>query len=165
MKTILKGFLLLFALFLADATPTPVRGATPDDLKAFPAAEPGMVRHVLRLPKQADEDSFRVQLIVGKTVSLDPANRYHFGGKLSEETIPGWGYSRYVLKALGPMMGTRMAIDPDVPKVMRFITLAGEPQLIRYNSKLPLVIYLPEGVEVRYRIWSAGSDVKTVEKG
>jgi serine protease inhibitor ecotin len=26
---------------------------------------------------------------------------------------------------------------------------------IRYNTRLPVVVYAPEGVEVRYRIWSA----------
>jgi ecotin len=43
-----------------------------------------------------------------------------------------------------------------VPKVDRFITLGGEPQLLRYNSRLPLVVYAPDGVEVRYRLWRGG---------
>jgi hypothetical protein len=51
------------------------------------------------------------------------------------------------------------------PKVKRFITLGGEPYLIRYNSRLPVVVYALDGVEVRYRIWSAGAKVKPVEKG
>ena len=37
--------------------------------------------------------------------------------------------------------------------------------LIRYNSRLPIVVYAPEGVEIRYRIWSAGPETKAVEKG
>ena len=39
-----------------------------DNMKAFPPAEAGMVRHVLELPKQEDETSFKVELIAGKTV-------------------------------------------------------------------------------------------------
>ncbi|HWD31650.1 MAG TPA: ecotin family protein, partial [Pseudomonas sp.] len=37
--------------------------------------------------------------------------------------------------------------------------------LLRYNSKLPVVVYVPQGVEVRFRIWSASDEVKnaTVE--
>jgi ecotin len=58
-----------------------------------------------------------------------------------------------------------MAIDPNAPKVNRFVTLGGKPYLIRYNSRLPLVVYAPEGVEVRYRIWSAGPETKVIEKG
>jgi ecotin len=150
--------LLLFPLFFSTALAA-------DNLKAFPPADDGMVRHVLQLPKQADESAFKVELLVGKTVELDERNRYFFGGKIEAETIQGWGYTRYKVTALGPMAGTRMAIDPAAPKVARFITLASEPYLVRYNSRLPLVVYVPVGVEVRYRVWSAGADVRTMEKG
>jgi ecotin len=124
-----------------------------------------MVRYVLRLPTQADESAFKVELIVGKTVQVDERNRYFFGGTIEEETIQGWGFTRYKVTKLGPMAGTLMAIDPNAPKVARFITLGGGPYLIRYNSRLPIVVYVPEGVEVRYRIWTAGAEEKTMEKG
>jgi ecotin len=136
-----------------------------DDIKAFPPAEKGMVRYVLQLPKQDDESAFKVELIVGKTVLLDGENRYFFGGKIEVETIKGWGFPRYNVSKLGPMAGTQMAINPDAPKVNRFITLGGEPFLIRYNSRLPIVVYAPEGVEVRYRVWSAGPEAKVIENG
>jgi hypothetical protein len=42
-----------------------------------------------------------------------------------------------------------MAVDPDAPKVARFISLGGEPYIIRYNSRLPVVVYVPEDAEVR----------------
>ena len=135
-----------------------------DNLKAFPPAGEGMVRYVLNLPKQRDESNFKVELIVGKTVQLDPQNRYFFNGRIEAETIPGWGFTRYIVKKLGPMAGTLMAVDPNAPKVARFITLGGEPHFIRYNSRLPVVIYVPEGVDVRYRIWSAGPEAKALEK-
>lgn len=152
----LSVLLLLFALSSVQAA---------DSMKAFPAAEEGMVRHVLQLPKQEDESAFKVELIVGKTVEVDERNRYFFGGKIEEEMIKGWGFPRYHVRKLGPMAGTLMAIDPEAPKVNRFIPLAGNPHLIRYNSRLPIVVYVPEGVEVRYRIWSAGPEVKVMEKG
>ena len=136
-----------------------------DNMKAFPPAEAGMVRHVLQLPEQKDEYAFKVELIVGKTVQLDEGNRYFFGGKIEESNIEGWGFTRYVVSKLGPLAGTLMAVDPDAPKVPRFITIGGEPYLIRYNSRLPVVVYVPEGVEVRYRIWSAAPEAKLIEKG
>ena len=136
-----------------------------DNMKAFPPAEKGMVRYVLQLPKLDDESAFRVELIVGKTVLVDEVNRYFFGGKIEVETIKGWGFLRYIVSKLGPMAGTRIAVHPDTPKVDRFITLGGEPYLIRYNSRLPVVVYVPEGVEVRYRIWNASPEVKVIEKG
>lgn len=142
-----------------------VTGSAADDMKAFPPAEKGMVRHVLQLAKQADESAFKVELIVGKSVKVDAENQYFFGGKIEPEVIKGWGYTRYVLRQLGPMGGTLMAVDPDAPKVDRFVRVSGEPFLIRYNSRLPIVVYVPEGVEVRYRIWSAGAQTEVMKKG
>jgi serine protease inhibitor ecotin len=31
--------------------------------------------------------------------------------------------------------------------------------------QIPVVVYVPEGVEVRYWIWSATPDAKAIEKG
>lgn len=42
-----------------------------------------------------------------------------------------------------------MAVDSNVPKVARFITLGGEPCITRYNSRMPIVVYVPENVDVR----------------
>lgn len=150
MKTILAGALVCLAVAAAGR-------AAAAGLEAFPAAESGMVRHVISLPPLADESLVKVELTVGRTVRIDAGNRYFFGGELQIETVPGWGYDRYVLPELGPLAGTLMAIDPDAPRVDRFITLGGEPPLIRYNSRVPIVVYLPTGVEVRHRLWRADS--------
>ena len=136
-----------------------------DNMKAFPPPEEGQLRYIVQLPAQDDETNFKVELIVGKTVQVDEKNQYFFGGQILEESISGWGFPRYIVKALGPMAGTLMAVDPNAPKVDRFIRLGGEPYLVRYNSRLPIVIYVPEGVEVRYRIWKADPEAKIAEEG
>ena len=152
----------LFALVMALVT---TMSFAADNMKAFPPAEEGMVRYVINLPEQEDEAGWRVELLIGKTVQLDAANRYFFAGTLETETIEGWGFDRHILRQLGPMAGTLMAVDPDGPKVDRFITLGGEPRLLRYNSRLPLVVYVPDGVEVRYRFWRADADIAAAERG
>lgn len=136
-----------------------------DYMKAFPPAEAGMVRYVLEVPEQGNESAFRVELAVGKTIQTDAQNRYFYGGEIVKETIEGWGFPRFVVSALGPMAGTLKAVDPDAPKVARFIALGGEPFLIRYNSRLPVVVYVPEGVEVRYRIWTAEPQLRVMDQG
>lgn len=136
-----------------------------DNMKAFPPAEKGMVRHVVQLAKQDDESSFRIELIAGKTVQLDAVNHYFFSGQIEEKVIEGWGFPRYSLEKLGPMAGTLIGVDPKAPKVDRFVTLGGEPHLIRYNSRLPIVVYAPEGVEIRYRVWRAEQKTTVAEKG
>ena len=135
-----------------------------DEMTAFPAAEEGMTRHVINLPKQQDESAFKVELIIGKTVKTDATNSYFFGGTLETESISGWGFDRYILRKLGPMAGTRMAVDPDAPQVERFISIGGEARLLRYNSRIPLVVYVPAGVEVRHRVWRAEPTGHFVQK-
>lgn len=139
--------------------------AVNNHMKAFPPADEGMVRHVLTLQKQDDESIFKVELIVGKTVQLDEVNQYSFEGKIEPEIIQGWGFTRYVVSELGSMLGTRIAVDPNAPRVDRFITLSGGPYMMRYNSRLPVVVYAPEGVEVRYRIWNAPLEFKPMDPG
>ena len=136
-----------------------------DNMKAFPPAEKGMTRHVLNLPEKDAEDLFKVELIVGKTVKTDGVNRHFFAGSVEEVNIEGWGYSRYLVQKLGPMAGTLMAGPPGAPKVDTFVSLGGEPYLVRYNSKLPIVIYTPEDCEVRYKIWRTDAEVKPMPKG
>ena len=156
----MKAFLALALLVLASSSAWAAA-----DMKAFPPADAGMKRYVIDLPKLDDEDAAKVELIVGKTVSIAGQNRHFFGGKLEKETIKGWGFDRYILRKLGPMAGTMMAVDPNAPKVERFVAIAGGPHLVRYNSRLPIVVYVPEGVEVRYRIWRADTVTAKAEPG
>jgi ecotin len=152
MRTIASIALLMLASFsLVSAA---------DDLKPFPPAGAGMTRHIIRLPKEENEGDFKVELMVGKTVRTDSVNHYFFGGDLKTETIPGWGFERYILSKLGPMGGTLMAVPPDAPQVEQFVRLRGET-VIRYNSRVPLVVYVPADVEVRYRFWRAETTVRT----
>lgn len=153
--------LMVIILVFATSVSVSIAG----NMDAFAPAKNGMTRHVLELPGQTDESKFKVQLIIGKTVRIDKGNRYFFGGKIVKETIKGWGFTRYVVSKLGSMAGTLMAVDPNVPKVDRFITLGGRPYLIPYNSRLPVVVYVPEGVEVRYQIWSAAGEIRPIEEG
>ncbi len=159
----MKAFFLALFAFAASAVAT--RAADDPNMKAFPPAEAGMTRHVITVPEQKDEYALKVELIIGQTVKTDATNHYFFGGTLETVSIEGWGFERYVLRKLGPMAGTLMAVDPSEPKVDRFITLGGEPKLYRYNSRLPLVVYVPDDVEVRYRVWRADVVAITAPKG
>jgi ecotin len=136
-----------------------------DNMKAFPPSDQGQIRYVIHLAEQDEESNYQVELIVGQTVKVDESNQYFFGGQIKKENIVGWGFTRYVVSELGPMAGTLMAVDPNAPKVDRFIRLGGEPYLIRYNSRLPVVVYVPEGVDVRYRIWRAEPQSKDANEG
>lgn len=157
----MKSILLMLLFLLCTGTARPAA----DYLEAFPPAEPGMVRYVLKLDSQMDESDLKVELTAGKTVEVDAVNTYFFSGSIEAVTVEGWGFTRYVVRDLGPMGGTLMAPDPAAPKIARFIPLGGEPTLLRYSSRVPLVLYVPEGTEVKYRLWRADPEAKAVGKG
>lgn len=132
---------------------------TADDLKPYPIAEEGQVQHVIRLPELEDEALAKVEIIVGKTMTID-CNHHFFGGQIEQRTAEGWGYDYYVLDSLGEAASTMMGC-PEGSEKDEFVRASGET-LVRYNSKLPLVIYTPTDVELRYRVWQAGP-IETVE--
>ncbi len=133
--------------------------ASPDDLKPFPEASGDQVRHVIRLPALDDEAAAKVELLVGKDLEVD-CNTHWFGGKLAREVVEGWGYSYYLVDGIGGPASTLKAC-PGEPKEVRFVPVRFEDPLLRYNSRLPIVVYAPEGFEVRYRIWQAGADIES----
>ncbi len=150
-------------LSLSLAATAPVMAANLKDVAPYPEAEKGFTRQVIHLPAQADESAYKLEVLAGKTLQVD-CNHQRLGGSLEEHTLQGWGYSYYRLEKISGPASTLMAC-PDGKKTEAFVPVIGEGFLLRYNSKLPVVLYVPDGVEVRYRVWSASDDVQkaTVE--
>lgn len=146
----------MFALALAAAAP--VMAASLKDVAPYPEAEKGFTRQVIHLPAQADESAHKLEILAGKTLQVD-CNRQRLAGSLEERTLEGWGYTYYRLDKVGGPASTLMAC-PDGKKTKAFVPVVGEGFMLRYNSKLPVVVYVPKGVEVRYRVWSASEDVQ-----
>ena len=126
-------------------------------MNPYPAAEAGFQRLVLRVPSVENEADRKVELMVGKVMPVD-CNQTWFGGSLEQRTAQGWGFPYYVLERVGPPASTRMACPPGEEPSEGFVGVHGDGFLLRYNSKLPVVVYVPDGFEVRYRIWTAGDE-------
>ncbi len=124
----------------------------------YPQAEKGMKRQVIQLPVQQDEGNFKVELLIGQTLEVD-CNQHRLGGQLESKTLEGWGYDYYVFDKVMSPVSTMMAC-PDGKKEKKFVTAyLGDNSLLRYNSKLPIVVYTPENVDVKYRVWKADETV------
>lgn len=138
--------------------------ATPETLEAFPDAEAGMVRFVIPLPEmpRADEN-YSVELVAGRVIQTDGVNRLRMDTTLEAKPLEGWGYTFYEMTGTGNVASTLMAPPPDAEPVDAFV--GGTPLTIRYNSRLPVVVYAPEGFEVRYRIWAAAEEHISAREG
>jgi ecotin len=142
-------FLVLPILLIsACATAMPGEG----DLAAWPPAGAGETRFVIRLPALEDESSHRVELEIGKEMEID-CNRHWFGGTFERQVVSGWGYPMYRLGDVAGPASTMMAC-PGESKRTAFVHLRLEDPFLGYNSKLPIVVYVPDGFVVRYRTWS-----------
>ncbi|MDD2658811.1 MAG: serine protease inhibitor ecotin [Methylococcales bacterium] len=144
---IICGFLLSCMPVFADSY----------GMKPYPPAEDGYKRMVIHLPALVDEDANKLELIIGKTIKAD-CNRHWFGGQLTEEVAKGWGFPYFILKSVTGPASTLMACPPDTKEQEAFVQVRGDSALLRYNSKLPVVVYVPVGFEVHYRIWTAGEE-------
>lgn len=124
----------------------------------YPQAEKGMKRQVIQLPVQQDEANFKVELLIGQTLEVD-CNQHRLGGQLESKTLEGWGYDYYVFDKVTSPVSTMMAC-PDGKKEKKFVTAyLGDNSLLRYNSKLPIVVYTPENIDVKYRVWKADETI------
>lgn len=124
------------------------------DLAPFPAAEEGLIRQVIQLEEQPDEDLLRLEIVAGKMLEVD-CNRVLVSATLTTKTIEGWGYDYHVIDKVSEPAKTMMAC-PDDKTETAFVPLnLGAEATQRYNSKLPVVVYAPADVAVKYRIWRA----------
>lgn len=154
LTTFLSFAAVMMALTIsANAQRTQVNQEREKVLAPFPAASNGMVRHVIYVDRKPDESLYKVEIIPGKVMRVD--NNIHIlSGKMEEKTVEGWGYTYYEFTSNGQTASTLMASTG--PMVGKFIS--AQSVMARYNSKMPVVVYAPEGYQVHYRIWKAGKN-------
>jgi ecotin len=136
------------------------------DLSAYPAPSAGEVRWVIQLPGvlrpssdpalSANPADWRVELIVGRELQVD-CNGPRLRGRLRSERLPGSGTPIYRVSGGEPGPTTRMACPPERGPRRAFVPLAGPPTVVPYNASLPIVVYAPRSLEVRWRLWKAES--------
>ena len=147
----------LYAKFLGISVillfSTPVFAAS-DVMKPFPPAEEGYKRMVIHLQPLADEENNKLEIIIGKTLKVD-CNHHWFGGQLTEKIAEGWGFPYFMLKSVKGPASTLMACPPEQKEQEAFVQVRSDAGLLRYNSKLPVVVYVPNDFDVHYRIWTA----------
>lgn len=119
-------------------------------VKAYPEAKAGYVKNVIVLPKRTNEEQYKVELYAGVIQEVD-CNSYSMMGVIEEKVLDGYGYTYYNVMTEEKLMGTMRGCLDGV-KTTKFIST--QPVIIRYNSNIPIVIYTPENVQIRYKVYA-----------
>lgn len=144
------GLFVLFIAFSIQAMAQQV--ITKQDLSRFPKPETGYKKVVIEVPHSDQDDQKRIEFSVGKWMEVDGCNSFNLQGLLETKDLKGWGNNYYVFKTNGQVTSTMIGC-PDAAKRNLFVT--AQPEMIRYNGKLPIVIYVPEEYDVQFKIYKA----------
>lgn len=140
----------------ASSSSSPPKHRLADYVAPYPDPTAEQRRYVVYLePKEKEISDYRVELIPGRVEQVDGSNQYFLGGSVEEKVVEGWGYTYHVV-TLGPTASTRMMpLGDDAVMRPRFVAMHSDKLFVRYNSKLPIVVYTPKDAELHFRIWSA----------
>ena len=129
-----------------------------EDVAPYPAAQAGQTRHVIWLDKKNQEDLLKVELVPGQVMQTD-CNTRGLTASLTAKDLPGWGYTYYEVGDVNGPISTMMACPEGTVKEA-FVPVQSDGFTLGYNSKLPIVVYAPEHLEVRYRIWKGSNQLE-----
>ncbi len=148
----MKKVIGLFLVFLSLTTGAMAQKV---DVSIFPKPEKGYKQMVIEVPHSKQDANKKIEFTVGKMMEVDGCNNYGLMGTLEKKDLQGWGYDYYVFTSKGDVFSTQMGC-PDAPK--RHLFVSSQPETTRYNGRMPIVIYVPEEYEVRFKIFVADQD-------
>ncbi|WP_022829393.1 ecotin [Sphingobacterium paucimobilis] len=154
-KQLLKTFTVLLGL-LSLTTMTMAQSVLKQNTDIFPVPEKGYKKMIIEVPHSKNDDNKKIEFNVGKWMEVDGCNHFSLQGTLEKKDLQGWGYDYYVFKTNGNVVSTQMGC-PDAPN--RHLFVSAQPEMVRYNGRLPIVIYVPDEYEVQFKIYKAEEDV------
>ncbi|HTO14582.1 MAG TPA: ecotin family protein [Edaphocola sp.] len=123
-------------------------------LKNYPQQKEDQKRWVINLPQLKNEENYKVEIYVGNLHDVD-CNNYFLSGTVETKAVEGFGFHYYEVGTDNRII-TTMKACPDNITYRKFIFM--KPIMVNYNSKLPLVLYTPENLIVRYKVYSGTED-------
>lgn len=133
-----------------------------DSIEFLPVLEEGYSRVIVELPEiKGKEQLYQVELFAGKEMGTDRCNTYALIGDFSEETMEEMGHKYFYVRTQGQVVKS-MKDCPEGETKKQFVYFASH--LVPYSSKAPIVVCVPKGFDIRYRIWQTDDHKISVEK-
>ncbi|WP_035500749.1 ecotin family protein [Fusobacterium gonidiaformans] len=121
------------------------------ELDIYPKAKKGTKQEIFILDKQEKEEDYKIELRFGKDIKVDCNVHSFLHGNLEEKSVEGWSYPYYIFQGSNDMVQTLMLCQEG--KKLKRVYYPSATRILPYNSKLPVVIYVPKDVKVEVHIW------------
>jgi|APMI01.1.fsa_nt_gi ecotin len=148
----MKNAVLLAGIALACAAPA----FAGDDI-AFPAAKPGYRRFDIA-EATSDGAPRRIEFFVGKTMTID-CNQHWLNGAFAADDVKGAPFFTFTTD--GRTSSTKMFCPQDKKKTF----VSGPRMLAEASARAPLVVFVPDGYELRYDVWGVLERDKVARPG
>lgn len=125
----------------------------------FPPAIGNQEKHVINLPAKENESMYRIEIVQGKFLNVESCNQYSFfTGEIVKKELKNYGYNYYTLNGFDDSKIISTTKYCPENKTDRFIPITNSILYFIYNSKLPIVLYTPKNVKIKYRIFKKQSE-------
>lgn len=121
------------------------------DLTIYPNIE-NMIKNVIFMDPRVNETQYKIEFYAVKSMEVDNCNKHYLLGDFEVKTLEGYGYPYYVFKSNGQVISTKMACENSMKKIQN--VASGKTETVRYMSLLPVVIYTPKEIDIKYKIWN-----------
>lgn len=130
------------------------------DYSMYPKAKDGYEQKIITLKTLPNEENYSIEIFAGKKTLVDTCNNFFLAGSFEQKTVDGWGYDYFNFESNGNVAGTLMGCfdNKSVEKIVHAQSIQ-----TRYNSKLPIIVYLPKGYTLEYRVWKADEKFNLVK--
>lgn len=120
------------------------------DLTIFPSIDQ-LVKHAIFLEPRVDEALYKVEIYAVKSQEVDNCNKHFLLGDFELKTLEVHGFPYYIFKSNTQIISTKMSCGDNIAKMKN--VPSGKTELVKYISVLPLVVYAPQDIEIKYKIW------------
>ncbi len=131
-------------------------------LSYYPIEIEGWKRDVIYLPKMANqnqEDEYKVEIIPTEECNLD-CSTYRLLGRFKEQNIEGMGFPYFIFLTNGTVLTEKFNCSKNSRKNK---TVVAQGKLLNYNSNLPIVVFVPTKINLKYKVWKATEKTDNVQ--
>lgn len=102
---------------------------------------------------EAEKSKLKIEIVAGKSMEVDDCNDYVLTGNFEKKSMIN-GNNYYIFNTDGTVVSTTKDC---LNKTTQTKFVIGNGLLLNYNNQIPAIVYTPNGIESRYRIWETST--------